>query len=67
MEKKCMCRFKETDRTGLYVMVWLILMQTCSMKPTDTTKIDERLSRIEQRLEIVHTPKTIPATTKGRR
>lgn len=28
------CRFKETDRVGLYIMVFIIMMNTCNQAKT---------------------------------
>jgi len=51
------CKFKDTNRTGLYIMVFLILMNSCD---SDSSRIgalgrqiddlQEQLERIEMRL-----------------
>lgn len=45
--KNGICTYQKTDRSMLYIMVFLILMQTCDLKNTDTTEIESRLSNIE--------------------
>jgi len=44
------CKYKETSRTGLYVLVILLLLQTCEIND-GRRRIEEKLSKIESILE----------------
>ena len=39
------CKYKHVDRSGLYIMVFLLLMETCGLK--------DRLNEIEAKLDSV--------------
>ena len=53
------CKFKSTNRAGLYIMVFLILLNTCDIPyyvqkklGPEFKKIDKRIERIEKKLGI---------------
>lgn len=50
---KEICQYKSTERLGLYIMVFFILINTCSMDK-DHRKIKEEISHIKQ--ELVNKP-----------
>ena len=44
------CKYKETSRIGLYILVILLLLQTCEIND-GRKRIEEKLSRIESMVE----------------
>ena len=40
------CKYKETSRVGLYILIIFILLFTCEVKD-HTNRIEEKLSKIE--------------------
>jgi hypothetical protein len=44
------CKYRETSRMGLYILVFLLLLQTCEINE-GSKRIEERLGKIESMLE----------------
>ncbi len=44
------CKYKETSRVGLYILVILLLLQTCEIND-GRRRIEEKLNKIESIVE----------------
>ena len=47
------CKYQPIERVGLYIMVFLILLQTCDID-SNYNDVIERLDRIDNRIERVY-------------
>ncbi len=41
------CKFKQSERFGLYILIIIILLHTCSL---DTKKIDDKLDELNAKM-----------------